>query len=135
MAPHLRSEYADLCKFTDRLPLKGLSPSYPFSGYVVNINVCTLMHQDMMDARICVVIALGDFEGGQLVLVEPGLVINLKAGEGVAFDSRRITHLNLYYKGKRMSLVLHSDKEGIEFIVGGHHGWEHHTAADFSTVA
>lgn len=134
MAPHLREEYEHLCLFADRLTFKEQSAAYPFAGYVLNINVCTKIHQDLMDAKICVVIALGDFEGGELVLEEPGIVINLKNGEGVAFNSRRITHLNLLYRGTRMSLVLHSDKQGIQFVSVDKHGWALHPAANFSSV-
>lgn len=106
------------------------SPAYPFTGYVVNLNVVTDAHRDFKDKTICIVLALGQFQGGQLVLYEPGLVVDLRSGDWVAFPSGDTTHFNLHYKGKRASIVLHSDKEGDQWVKT-RRGWESNKWANF----
>ena len=92
------------------LPSGEMAPCHPFTGFVVNLNVKSRAHRDKGDLKICVVIVLGDHEGGELVLVEPGLVLELKSGDIVIFPSGNITHFNLDYKGVRASIVLNTDK-------------------------
>lgn len=46
-----------------------------------------------------------------MVLVEPGLVLDLKQGDFVVFRSPEVSHFNLDYEGHRASLVLHTDSE------------------------
>jgi hypothetical protein len=61
---------------------------------------------------MCLVLVIGQHAGGELCLVEPGLVLRLRNGDIALFPSGRITHFNLNYLGIRASVVLHSDKEG-----------------------
>jgi hypothetical protein len=96
--------------------------AHPFTGIVININVATLGHRDRKDKRICLVLPIGDFTGGELCLYEPGLVIALRPGDLVIFPSYRYTHFNLDYEGLRSSLVLHSDKEGDRWLTD-RNGW------------
>ncbi|TEB26701.1 hypothetical protein FA13DRAFT_1635653 [Coprinellus micaceus] len=95
----------------DILPLGDTVPAYPFTGFVVNFNVATHIHRDSHDQEICLVFQFSspDLKGGELVLVEPGLVISLKNGHGILFRSHKITHLNLDFEGERVSLVFHTD--------------------------
>ena len=58
-----------------------IAPSSPFTGYVLNINVATRAHRDPKDLKGCVVLVVGDFEGSELVLYEPGLVMELHNGD------------------------------------------------------
>jgi hypothetical protein len=88
------------------------APSYPFTGFVINLNVMTKAHRDHKDLKGCIVLVVGDFEGGELVLHEPGLVLELRSGDVVIFPSSKITHFNLHFRGRRASVVLHSDVEG-----------------------
>lgn len=46
------------------------------------------------------------------MLHELGMVLDLKPGDILIFQSSRITHFNLHSKGIRGSIVLHSDKVG-----------------------
>jgi hypothetical protein len=85
------------------------SAAIPFTGYVVNINCRTNAHSDPGDKAVCVVIPIGLWDGGELVLDELGLVLDLKQGHAIVFKSQYITHYNLDYKGKRISVVLQSD--------------------------
>ncbi|TFY59839.1 hypothetical protein EVG20_g7638 [Dentipellis fragilis] len=53
----------------------------PFLGWVVNINIVAEAHRDGKDRHYCLVMPLGDFEGGALVLYEQGLVLELRNGD------------------------------------------------------
>ena len=57
-----------------------MSPVYLFSGYIVNINVSTRAHRDLQDKKICLIIVISseDCIGGELCLVELGLVLRLQ---------------------------------------------------------
>lgn len=97
---------------------------YPFAGFVLNFNVATIGHRDSMDMEMCVILVISDdCEGGDLVLFEYGLVIPLGSGDVIAFPSHKVTHFNLHFKGKRSSIVFHSDKAGKEWSAG-YNGWK-----------
>ena len=102
--------------FVDVLPGATSSPAYPFSGFVINFNVSTKVHRDGKDLAACLVMPIGTFEGGEIVLVEPGLVLSMRSGDILIFPSCTISHLNLHYVGRRGSLVCHTDREGVEWV-------------------
>ena len=95
----LPDEYRHLEAIASILPDGNTSPVHPFVGLVINLNAVTRAHRDSKDDTMCLVLALGDFEGGDLCLYEPGLVIPLRHGKFVVFPSGDITHSNLHYKG------------------------------------
>ena len=105
------------------LPGNDHSPVHPFLSLVINLNVTTIGHRDKQDKGLCVVLALGDFEGGDLCLYEPGLVLSLQNGHFVAFPSNRVTHVNLHVTGRRASIVLHTDKRMEDWTDGERNGW------------
>lgn len=92
---------------------------------MLNLNVCTWAHLDGGDKLLCVVIPFGDFEGGQLCLYEVGFSWNLQLGDVLIFPSCDLTHFNLHYKGKRGTLVLHSDRQADAWI-DNRNGWDCH---------
>jgi hypothetical protein len=98
------------------LPGNERAIAHPFSGLVLNLNVMTLIHRDWHDKDICTVIPISDCVGGALVLMELGLVLDLTNGDTVIFRSAELSHFNLHYKGKRASLVLHSDRSGDSWV-------------------
>ncbi|KLO11765.1 hypothetical protein SCHPADRAFT_941756 [Schizopora paradoxa] len=106
---YLPSVHEELESIIEVLPLNGSSPFHPFSGVVLNINCATNIHRDPKDQTLCMVIPFGNFAGGELVLEELGLVLQLAHGDVVAFLSGKISHFNLHFHGQRGSLVLHSD--------------------------
>lgn len=110
MRNHLPAEYEKIEFTADTVPYQRTSPAYPFTGFVLNINVRTQGHRDKMDDILCLVFTFGDFTDGHLVLYELGLVVELKHGNFILFRSSEQTHFNLDYIGIRGSLVLHSDK-------------------------
>ena len=114
--------YNHLEGYSRLLPCNNQALSAPFLGLVINLNVATAAHRDSKDERICLVLAVGDFEGGELVLYEPGLVIPLRNGDFVLFPSCDLTHFNLHYIGRRASIVLHTDRE-ISKWHNGRNGW------------
>ncbi|EPS92477.1 hypothetical protein FOMPIDRAFT_1078912, partial [Fomitopsis schrenkii] len=83
--------------FAELLPCNNQAVSAPFLGLVINLNVATAAHRDNKDECVCLVLAIGDFVGGELVLYEPGLVIPLRHGDFVLFPSCELTHFNLHY--------------------------------------
>lgn len=108
--------------YSSILPYGEASPVFPFSGVVVNMNVCTKSHRDPMDRTVCLVMPIGDFEGGELCLVEPRMVVELQNGDWLVFQSKHVTHFNLPYQGKRASMVLHSDSHG-QYWCNDRNGW------------
>ena len=109
--------------YVDQLPLHASSPCYPWGGFVLNINACTWAHRDDKDKDICLIFPLGKFTGGKLCLYEVGLSFDLQMGDVLVFPSSRITHFNTHMKGRRATVVLHSDGQGGDSWVKDSHGW------------
>ncbi|KAG0702910.1 hypothetical protein DFH29DRAFT_1044782 [Suillus ampliporus] len=86
------------------------SPVLPFLSLVFNINIVTKGHRDGKDKHFCLVLPIGVFVGGELVMMETGLVVEVLQGDFIIFPSAKITHFNLHYQGRRASVVLHTDK-------------------------
>lgn len=116
--------YDHLEAYVRVLPGNNRPLATPFLGLVVNINVTTAAHRDSKDDGICLVLAIGDFEGGELVLYEPGLIVPLWNGDFILFPSCDLTHFNLHYKGKRSSIVLNTDREMAKWLKE-RNGWSH----------
>ena len=74
----LPDQYDTIRLFAEVLPGKEASPAFPFSGFTVNINVVTRAHRDVKDETLCIVLVVGSFDGGELVLWELGLVLATK---------------------------------------------------------
>ena len=70
----LPDEYEHLEATAQILPGNNATAVNPFVGLVVNLNVVTRAHRDSKDDCICLVLAIGDFEGGELCLVERSAV-------------------------------------------------------------
>lgn len=109
----------------DVLPGKETAPAHPFGGFVLNLNVATRAHRDVKDLKVCLILVIGNHQGGELCLVEMGLTVRLRNGDIALFPSGKITHFNQHYKGIRSSLVLHSDYAG-ERWVNDRNGWQDH---------
>ena len=120
----LPNEYRHLEAIASILPDGNTSPVHPFVGLVINLNAVTRAHRDSKDDTMCLVLALSDFEGGDLCLYEPGLVVPLRPGHFIIFPSARITHFNIHYSGCRASIVLHTDGEIDKWTHGQRNGWE-----------
>lgn len=99
--------------------------TYPFPGFVLNLQVATEAHTDTNDDTICVVIPFGDYTGGELVLHEAGIVLELVEGDILIFPSYRLTHYNLHFKGVRGSVVMHSDSK-VKSWIKDRNGWDKH---------
>ncbi|KIM74023.1 hypothetical protein PILCRDRAFT_14754 [Piloderma croceum F 1598] len=122
---HLPDAFDQLRVFCEILPLNHMPVTYPFPGFVLNIRVCTDAHVDANDNTICVVIPFGTYKGGELVLYEAGLVLEIQEGDILIFPSHRLTHFNLHFIGVRGSIVMHSDKEVNAWNVN-RNGWDCH---------
>jgi hypothetical protein len=69
------------------------------------------------------VVVVSDCLGGDLVFHELGLVFSGRNGDSSIFRSPDLTHYNLDFKGRRGSLVFHSDKAGKRWAEDGN-AWE-----------
>src|ERR1700709_548631 len=115
-------EYEVLVELTQDLPGGEVSPVTPFLSLVVNLNVSTAGHRDRFDKDICLVLPLGDFTGGALVMFEQRLVLELRSGDFAVFQSAETTHFNLHYEGRRASFVFHTDKSFDKWMEN-RNGW------------
>lgn len=100
-----------LTTIIDVLPGGQQSDYHPFTSCVVNLNVTTSCHRDSKDKLLCLVLVIQDKDthGGELGLLEPGIVLGLRNGDVVVFPSGEITHFNNWLKGVRSSLVFQTD--------------------------
>ena len=116
-----------LAELVNILPNTEESPVKPFLSLVVNINfVCTVAHRDAKDFRPYLILPIGNFIGGRLVMREQGVVIEMHNGDFACFRSAEMTHVNLDYLGERASsVVLHSDGE-FQKWKDNHNGWSNH---------
>ena len=96
----------------------------PFVSLVVNINVRTEAHQDKWDKTLCLVLAVGDFSAGGLVLKEQGLILELRSGDFAVFRSSETTHFNMDYTGRRVTFVMQTDVESDKWCEECN-GWGH----------
>ena len=120
----LPDSYEILSYLIEALPNCDTSPVHLVSGFVLNVNVSTHIHRDWGDEDICLVLVLSDCVGGELCLLEPGVVLKLNTGDIVIFKSADISHFNLHYTGKRASLVFHTDKAARSWAKD-RNGWNH----------
>jgi hypothetical protein len=123
MAKVLPEHTKILQQWMDILPSNEFSPVFPFSKLIVNVNVAMHTHCDWGDLSLCLVLEISDCEEGELCMMEPGLVLHLRSGGTVAFPFYKVMHFNLNFKGKRASLVFHSDKAGLAWCKDGN-GWK-----------
>ena len=106
----LPGEHDVLVQLAQDLPGGEVSPVAPFLSLVVNLNVSTVAHRDRFDKDVCLVLPLGNFTHGSLVMFEQRLVLELRSGDFCIFRSAETTHFNLRYEGRRASFVCHTDK-------------------------
>jgi hypothetical protein len=119
----LPEEYESLEATAPILPGNHQSPVLPFLSLVFNVNVVTKGHRDGKDKDFCLVLPIGDFVGGEIVAMETGLVAEILQGDFMVFPSAFVTHFNPHYRGRRASVVLHTDKAMDDWAVGCN-GWE-----------
>ena len=89
---------------------------------VLNINVRTQAHRDTFDKELCIVMPVGEFCGGELVMVEQGLIFLLQNADFAVFWCAETTHFNMNYTGHCCSLVMQTDKE-FDKWVDHRNGW------------
>lgn len=72
----------------------------------------TDLHYDAndLDNSLCVIVPLGEFEGGELVFPKINLVVELKRGNIIYFQSKKLLHGNISASGIRYSLVFFNHK-------------------------
>ncbi|KDQ52147.1 hypothetical protein JAAARDRAFT_139235 [Jaapia argillacea MUCL 33604] len=102
-------DFKTLSEYCELLPLDDMSPVYPMSSLVLNLDVATNGHRDSKDIGVCVVVAWAPHKRGELCVKEIGVVIRTRPVASVIFCSDFLTHFNLHFEGKRGSVVLHAD--------------------------
>ncbi|KAK7433815.1 hypothetical protein VKT23_020531 [Stygiomarasmius scandens] len=101
------------------LPMTVNTVTDPFPSFVLNVGVMCEPHRDINDLAGCIIIPIGHFEGGELMLVEPKLVAEIGHGDVVAFNSADFTHGNLPFRGERASLVIQMDRAATSYQENG----------------
>jgi hypothetical protein len=79
-----------------------------FPMIAINFNIISNYHWDEKDEPngLCFLVALGDFEGGELHFPQLQIVVKLRPGQVVAFPSHLLLHGNFkVIKGIRFSIV------------------------------
>ena len=79
-----------------------------FPMIAINFNITSNYHWDEKDEPngLCFLVALGDFEGGELHFPQLQIVVKLRPGQVVAFPSCLLLHGNFKVtKGIRFSIV------------------------------
>ncbi|EGO04888.1 hypothetical protein SERLA73DRAFT_149226 [Serpula lacrymans var. lacrymans S7.3] len=94
----LPEKYELLPEVVSILPGNNLSPIFPFLSLVINLNVFTKGHQDSKDKDFCLVLPIDNFQGGALVMVETGLVLEIRQVDFAILRSCDIMHFNLQYQ-------------------------------------
>ncbi|KAF8574653.1 hypothetical protein K439DRAFT_1371848, partial [Ramaria rubella] len=130
---HLPDIWTELEACAHVIPNSTAPPGYPFASLVLNLQVITRAHKDIMDNNFCLVIPIGPklprgqegWEGGELCFAEYGLVWELESYQAISFASDIITHFNLHGVGHRGSLVLSTEKALAKYK-GDYNGWKAH---------
>ena len=92
-----------------------LSPESLFTLLIINFT-CENMkyHEDGRDDGPCVVVPLGEYEGGELGFSELNTATRLLVGDVAIFRSAEYYHAAMKYVGNRMSLVFCIKKRTLE---------------------
>ncbi|KAF0434161.1 calnexin independence factor cif1 [Gigaspora margarita] len=106
----LQEYYVDLYMKLSKLSWGPFAPRAfgVFPMIAINFNTISNYHWDNYDEpnSLCVLVALGDFEGGELCFSQLQVVVHLWPGQVVAFASRLLLHGNFTVtKGIRHSIV------------------------------
>jgi hypothetical protein len=79
----LPNKYEVIKLFADVLLAGASSSAFPFGGFVINLNVSTLIHRGEEDLKWCLILIISEvFQGEDLCFFEPGFRISLKHGDG-----------------------------------------------------
>jgi hypothetical protein len=103
---HLPDSYKKLAEYANCLPGDEFVAGYPFGGIILNLNIATKIHRDSEDLDLCLIIVISKCVGGDLVLLEPGLVLGQRNGDAMVFPSGDISHYNLNFVVFRASIVF-----------------------------
>ncbi|KAJ3110737.1 hypothetical protein HDU96_006297 [Phlyctochytrium bullatum] len=97
----------------------------------VNFLCRSYSHLDSQDKSdgMCIVMPVGEFTEGELVLVNCGYQLQLEKGQPAFFRSSFITHFNRPFKGTRHSIVLYSDRNVFAWKNGAEYTDEEKKAA------
>ncbi|KAG1888760.1 hypothetical protein F4604DRAFT_1569867 [Suillus subluteus] len=77
----LPEEYDILVELGQNLLGREHSPVTPFLSLILNLNVTMEGHRDRFDKDLCLILLLGEFAGGALVMFEQGLVLEIGVGD------------------------------------------------------
>jgi hypothetical protein len=124
MVTFLPEEYDALHVFAEILSLNDIPATF-----ILDIQVATKPHLDSGDQTACVVISFRNWIGGGLALHEAGLVLDLKHGDMVTFPLDRLVHFNLHFERVRCSVVLHTVKNGKDWMKD-RNGWVSYMVID-----
>nr|CAG8625078.1 2038_t:CDS:2 [Entrophospora candida] len=111
----IQNNYGELYKKLSKLAWGPFAPRSfgVFPMMAINYNTISDYHWDANDVKngFCCLVALGDFEGGELCFPQLKIVVVLQPGQLVAFSSRLLLHGNFpITRGIRHSVVYYISK-------------------------
>jgi hypothetical protein len=124
---HCRGEYDYILSNVRGLEMTDL-PLWPFSGVAFNWYAHSKVHMDGGDGPYAVLTVSGNFKGGYVCLAGLNLSFELRPGEVIIFNSRRVPHFNLSYEGERHSFVFYTQHLLDAWVADGN-GWDGHRTA------
>ncbi|KAI9567316.1 hypothetical protein HD554DRAFT_1981909, partial [Boletus coccyginus] len=72
----LPNKYQTLSVMANALSGHAVPVIYPFQSFVFNLNVTTEAYRDKMDCKICLVVPVVIFKGGELLKIHQGCIIS-----------------------------------------------------------
>jgi hypothetical protein len=106
----IKDNYQDLYRKLSQLKWGPFAPrSFGiFPMIAINFNTISDYHWDELDEpnSLCCLVALGDYQGGELCFPQLQIIVPLQPGQVVAFSSRLLLHGNFpITRGIRHSIV------------------------------
>lgn len=101
--------------------IAGITPARfdPFCGVVINRGIEVGVHADPdFEQLLGVLVAMGRFRGGGLILPQIKLVVELERGDLSMFYAAHLLHLNEKVVGDRDSVAFSSDVAYDPWMVG-----------------
>jgi hypothetical protein len=87
----------------------------PFTSIQINYNTVSQPHKDKHNVGATWIVALGDYEGGELAIYhlgEPERLVNIRY-HPFLFNGSATTHASKPFAGERISLVYHSQEQTV----------------------
>jgi len=113
IADEVRKNFPSFIDSVRDVPQQELPFGDIFSFFICNVSNVSEFHRDFDDNDLCVVIPLGEFEGGRLEFPYLKVNVRIRSGDLFIFNSRELWHGLGTVTGNRHSIVLTTQKSLI----------------------